>query len=58
MSARRSDDNFDEAEGQRRFEAALRGARLAGPQHREAPAKPSRKRKTSPKRAKAVEKRS
>jgi hypothetical protein len=31
----KSPDKFSDRETQRRFEAALRGARIAGPQHKE-----------------------
>jgi hypothetical protein len=44
-------DKFSEKETQRRMEAALRGARVAGPQHREASKKPqkvARKKAASP----------
>jgi hypothetical protein len=33
----KSDDKFSEAETQKRFEAALRGARIAGAKHKVAP---------------------
>jgi hypothetical protein len=42
-------DEFSEQESQRRFEAALRGARIAGPQHTES-VPPKRVRKQSKKR--------
>jgi len=42
-----SEDQFNSAETKARFEAALRGARIAGPQHKESVtpkrAKPQRK---------------
>jgi len=51
--AKKPDENYASGESHRRFEAALRGARVAGPQHRAAPdpkqAKASRAK--SPKRA-------
>jgi hypothetical protein len=47
MSHKRADDQYNEREARRRLEAALRGARLAGPQHIESVtqkrAKPQRK---------------
>jgi hypothetical protein len=42
-------DQFSEADTKRRFEAALRGARIAGSQHKESvtpkPVKPQRKKR-------------
>jgi hypothetical protein len=35
MDGKKSDDNFPANEAAERFKAALRGARLAGPQHKE-----------------------
>jgi hypothetical protein len=42
-----ADDKFDKEETERRFFAALRGARLAGPQHKESvtPKRPKPQRK-------------
>lgn len=37
--AKKQEDKFSEAETQKRFEAALRGARIAGAKHRETPRK-------------------
>jgi len=45
-------DQFSEADANRRFEAALRGARIAGPKHNES-LTPKRVRKQSKKRKKA-----
>jgi hypothetical protein len=46
----KSPDKFSARETQKRFEAALRGARLAGPQHKESVtpkrAKPQRKKRS------------
>ncbi|WP_409726038.1 hypothetical protein [Pseudorhodoplanes sp.] len=40
------DDKFSEAETQKRFEAALRGARVAGAKHKPAPKKVKKRKKT------------
>jgi hypothetical protein len=45
----KSDEQFSEQETRKRFEAALKGARLAGPQHKESVtpkrSKPQRKKR-------------
>jgi hypothetical protein len=52
MSNKEKADVFSPKEASQRFEAALRGARIAGPQHRESvtpkPAKKQRVRKAKP----------
>jgi hypothetical protein len=51
MSKNSTDEQFSVEESKRRFEAALRGARMAGSQHRRNAApkksKPQQKRKTA-----------
>lgn len=43
--SKEKDDKFSESETQKRFEAALRGARIAGAKHKVAPKKAKRKKK-------------
>jgi hypothetical protein len=49
---RQSDDGYSKEEAQQRFEAALRGARIAGAQHKESVTpkrpKPQRKKREKP----------
>jgi hypothetical protein len=51
--AKQNRDDYSEHEAQRRFESALRGARIAGPQHKES-VTPNR---TKPQRKKRKKKR-
>lgn len=46
MAKEPKDEKFSEAETQKRFEAALRGARIAGAKHKSAPNKNAKKRKS------------
>jgi hypothetical protein len=48
----KSNDQFSKQETQRRFEAALRGARIAGPQHKSVTPKRATKQQTKKKPAK------
>jgi len=42
---KKSDEHFSPEEAQKRFEAALRGARIAGAKHKAAPKKAKKRKK-------------
>jgi hypothetical protein len=43
--SKKADDQFSPEEAQKRFEAALRGARIAGAKHKVEPKRPPKKRR-------------